>query len=532
MATVGDNGSLDGEDSSKNEGDVLGNMCKKNGIDHSCFLGDHYRDSVEARFVNSGRMSRLNGTSKSHSVSASFTKPSIPSLRSRKEKLCTETCRRKRRPSKHESSEDKERCISEKHVTNTNGISSNQNANNNKVPSFCLDQSSKCDQLSPDKSRSCTPTSPSSDKQKCVNGKDVPVVAMVIDKMKGPLPDILQSCRSEISDTGPCLLSSAGINVKQSCHQLSPLTSKQTTTNGTDSVFLVPSWIGNNSKPSTPTSSRSGTPLPYGISNNLNSASSTSGVLENGTEVTTTQKETTVTCQWLNCDISLKSTDLMDHIGQKHVETQSSSETFVCLWNGCKVYDKSSCSISWLERHIVCHSGDKPFKCIVDKCHMRFTSRAGLERHVNGHFNTVPAQQKVVKSGESTPTKLLKKRRLKRRRPAGVRTGDFFDSGIMDMLHQQLQDVTDNCTVDISGTPHSLTFHSTVVARRKDESGKIKLLLQWKPFNILPDVWVSESEAEELSKKVVPITQLPPETAANIHPTSYRNHRFRKHRRK
>ncbi|ESP03992.1 hypothetical protein LOTGIDRAFT_94700, partial [Lottia gigantea] len=227
-------------------------------------------------------------------------------------------------------------------------------------------------------------------------------------------------------------------------------------------------------------------------------------------------------CRWKNCDISLKSTDLMNHIRQKHVDTQSNRESFVCLWDGCKVYDKASKSITWLERHIVCHSGDKPFKCIVDKCNLRFTNRTGLERHVNRHFNSISSQQKVVKSGDSTPTKLLKKRKLKRRRPAGVRVGDFFDSGIMDMLHQQIQDITDRCSIDVTGSPHSLTFHSSIIARKTDDSGKTHLLLQWKPSNILPDVWVTEDEAMELKKKVIPITQLPPNTAVNIHPSSYR----------
>lgn len=37
-------------------------------------------------------------------------------------------------------------------------------------------------------------------------------------------------------------------------------------------------------------------------------------------------------------------------------------QVFVCLWKGCKVYNTPSTSQSWLQRHMLTHSGDKPFK--------------------------------------------------------------------------------------------------------------------------------------------------------------------------
>lgn len=56
------------------------------------------------------------------------------------------------------------------------------------------------------------------------------------------------------------------------------------------------------------------------------------------------------------------------------MEGQLEAESFRCLWVGCKVYDKASCSVSWLERHVLTHGGHKPFKCIVDGCGQRFAS--------------------------------------------------------------------------------------------------------------------------------------------------------------
>lgn len=171
----------------------------------------------------------------------------------------------------------------------------------------------------------------------------------------------------------------------------------------------------------TPDTSRSCTPL------SLSGSCVLSPIGKDGTSTdpltNNNNKDTTRTCcQWTDCDIELETVNLMDHIKQKHVETQHLGEnkTFKCLWKGCKVYDKTSSSKSWLERHILCHSGDKPFKCIVDGCHMRFTSQKGLERHVNRHFNSIQTpNQKPQKSREDTPTKLWRRKRVKRRRPEG-----------------------------------------------------------------------------------------------------------------
>lgn len=62
----------------------------------------------------------------------------------------------------------------------------------------------------------------------------------------------------------------------------------------------------------------------------------------------------------------------------KHVNSQSYCETFVCLWSDCKVFNKSSCSRSWLERHVLSHSGSKPLQCIVQKCRQRFSSQVTI----------------------------------------------------------------------------------------------------------------------------------------------------------
>ncbi|PVD29222.1 hypothetical protein C0Q70_11819 [Pomacea canaliculata] len=99
-------------------------------------------------------------------------------------------------------------------------------------------------------------------------------------------------------------------------------------------------------------------------------------------------EETAVACQWKTCGAEVSPADLLEHLRHVHVDTQSGGETFVCQWAGCKVVGKASCSMSWLERHVVTHSGHKPYKCILPHCGARFPSQAALHRHVNAHFVT------------------------------------------------------------------------------------------------------------------------------------------------
>ena len=102
---------------------------------------------------------------------------------------------------------------------------------------------------------------------------------------------------------------------------------------------------------------------------------------------TTTAAPTTVECKWRGCKspLNIDPSDLLEHVRQ-HAEEQIANKAYACLWSDCKVYNKPSWSGSWLERHIVSHSGHRPFKCILDNCGQRFHSQAALERHVNSHF--------------------------------------------------------------------------------------------------------------------------------------------------
>uniref|UniRef100_A0A8D3BRP5 C2H2-type domain-containing protein n=1 Tax=Scophthalmus maximus TaxID=52904 RepID=A0A8D3BRP5_SCOMX len=131
------------------------------------------------------------------------------------------------------------------------------------------------------------------------------------------------------------------------------------------------------------------------------------------------------TCCWDHCQMLFPSSpDLAEHIRATHVDGQRGG-VFVCLWKGCKVYNTPSTSQSWLQRHMLTHSGDKPFKCVVGGCNATFASQGGLARHVPTHFSS-QSSAKVSSQGkvkEESPSKagLNKRRKLKNKHRRSLR---------------------------------------------------------------------------------------------------------------
>ncbi|XP_076340622.1 uncharacterized protein LOC143241044 isoform X3 [Tachypleus tridentatus] len=148
------------------------------------------------------------------------------------------------------------------------------------------------------------------------------------------------------------------------------------------------------------------------------SQSSTATSSTSSQSTASSQAQLILACKWLNCVTEVDCpSELVDHIRITHVDTQKNGENFTCLWKGCKVYNRPSCSLSWLQRHMLTHGGNKPFKCIVDGCGQRFTSQSALERHVNSHFNSTPASNanKNSRTKDESPSKLIRKRKVRYR---------------------------------------------------------------------------------------------------------------------
>ncbi|XP_057180811.1 zinc finger protein AEBP2 isoform X2 [Triplophysa rosa] len=237
-------------------------------------------------------------------------------------------------------------------------------------------------------------------------------------------------------------------------------------------------------------------------------------------------------CCWDQCQMVFNtSPDLAEHIRGVHVDGQRGG-VFVCLWKGCKVYNTPSTSQSWLQRHMVSHSGDKPFKCVVGGCNATFASQGGLARHVPTHFSSQNSSKlsSQAKVKEESPSKasINKRRKLKYKRRRSLlcvfppaRPHDFFDAQTMDAIRHRAICLNLATHIESQGKGHSVVFHSTVIARRKEDSGKVKVLLHWTPEDILPDAWVNESDRAQLKTKVVHLSQLPQDTAELLDPNVY-----------
>lgn len=96
-----------------------------------------------------------------------------------------------------------------------------------------------------------------------------------------------------------------------------------------------------------------------------------------------------ISCHWEGCAWSqtlASPEDLHDHMLSRHVTPQSLSKRrkyFMCLWSECRLFKVSSLSFSWLERHVLEHSGAQPYVCIFyPACRQRLATQVLLERHV------------------------------------------------------------------------------------------------------------------------------------------------------
>ncbi|KAF5292507.1 hypothetical protein FQR65_LT01652 [Abscondita terminalis] len=233
-------------------------------------------------------------------------------------------------------------------------------------------------------------------------------------------------------------------------------------------------------------------------------------------------------CRWKECHAQFDTGGaLLEHLQIKHVISQATQEQYVCLWLGCKVHGRTSCSRTWLERHVLAHAGTKPFRCIVEGCGMRFNSQLSLERHVNGHFNTDNSQNANTskKSIENNGSVKLFKRNGKkirfRRQPWSARMFDFFDNGIMEGLQHQLLTMTETRTLgQKEAVPGDIVLlQSEVLARRIEHDGNRKILLRWHPLNVVPDEWVLEKDY--CTRKTVSIRTLKPNAVNELKPVLF-----------
>lgn len=86
-------------------------------------------------------------------------------------------------------------------------------------------------------------------------------------------------------------------------------------------------------------------------------------------------------CYWEECNARFEnSSKLLDHLQTHHVTGQDGP--FRCLWLGCRVNGRESCSRRWLEGHVSSHGGSRTFKCIFEGCGQRFSSQVSTHHFV------------------------------------------------------------------------------------------------------------------------------------------------------
>lgn len=231
-------------------------------------------------------------------------------------------------------------------------------------------------------------------------------------------------------------------------------------------------------------------------------------------------EETIVNCLWTDCSLRFDSdSSLLEHLQNDHVNTQK-TDSFVCHWTGCKVYGRTSCSSSWLERHILSHGGNKPFRCIVDGCGLRFGSQLMLERHVNSHFKqseTLGSNGSAPRRSLDTPPNKLSKRCGKklryRRQPWSARQFDYFDAGIMESLQYQLVVQAEQMTLDrMPGS--NVTLYSKIIAQRVEADGNLSILLRWFPRNFVDDEWVPKKDYKPT--RTIRLTEYPEDSVESL----------------
>lgn len=242
-------------------------------------------------------------------------------------------------------------------------------------------------------------------------------------------------------------------------------------------------------------------------------------------------------CRWAECTAQFDTSGaLLEHLQHKHVISQATRDEYTCFWSGCKVHGRTSCSRSWLERHVLAHAGTKLFRCIVDGCRQRFNSQLTLQRHVNGHFNADgKPTDPTKKTPENSSTKLFKRNGKKirfRRQPWSARMFDFIDCGIMEGVQHKLMSITQKRTGgDISTPGDEIRLQSEVLAKRIGNDGTTNFLIRWHPQNIVSDEWVTEKDFKTM--RTVPIPSLDASAKDALIPIlGLGPDRIRKHRRK
>jgi len=124
-------------------------------------------------------------------------------------------------------------------------------------------------------------------------------------------------------------------------------------------------------------------------------------------------------CRWRSCgSVGFSSfEELAEHVNMEHVGPMLAHEVVYCLWEDCRMYNRPCSSHDWLQRHVMVHTREKPYKCIINGCLSSFFTTEALSKHIETHFKTkkgpslhhTPDSKKIKLTCESKRTKLKPK---------------------------------------------------------------------------------------------------------------------------
>ena len=104
-------------------------------------------------------------------------------------------------------------------------------------------------------------------------------------------------------------------------------------------------------------------------------------------------------CHWLGCTETgpFPTVDsLVEHVHRCHLAQFNEEEFVVCLWEGCKVFNRPFEKKDWLPQHMRRHTNERPHKCFMNGCNMSFWNVHALQNHLQLHFK--PSSRKLKKS--------------------------------------------------------------------------------------------------------------------------------------
>lgn len=108
---------------------------------------------------------------------------------------------------------------------------------------------------------------------------------------------------------------------------------------------------------------------------------------------TTSLPNSKVECRWLGCKEPgpfLSVDMLVDHVNDHHLVQFREADFVVCLWQGCKVFNRPFEKKDWLPQHMRRHTKERPHKCFMNGCNMSFWSVHALQNHLQLHFKPSP----------------------------------------------------------------------------------------------------------------------------------------------